>query len=189
MPVSHGPASHILAFAASIMFQLMTSKVYRKVGVCLKSYEPNSGTRALHCVGEQRESGFPLHWSQWHTQNKGLILCRGVRAGCQSWEKAMGEVVKRQIVFVFARLFHVTEDIMWVHHLILGDLTEWARTEGTWENDISLLEEQIQVLVWNMHFPKLLSFCPKTMLVLSGEMLTKFSCIGCDIPAVTLQCC
>jgi len=35
----------------------------------------------------------------------------------QSWEKAMGEVVKRQILFVFPRLFHVTEDIIWVHHL------------------------------------------------------------------------
>lgn len=30
----------------------------------------------------------------------------------------MGKVVKRQIFFVFPRFFHVTEDIIWVHHLI-----------------------------------------------------------------------
>lgn len=46
-------ASHIVAFATSIMFQIITSKLYMKLCVCLKTYESNAGTRTMFCVGEQ----------------------------------------------------------------------------------------------------------------------------------------
>lgn len=54
--------------------------------------------------------------------------------GCQNWEKYIGEVVKREILFVSTGLFHVVEDTIWLHGLTwatsLDDTGEWCTTDG-----------------------------------------------------------
>lgn len=73
---------------------------------------------------------------------------------------------------------------MWVYHLswvtLLND-PEQKAYGGT------MMEDLVKVLMRNLHFPKLLSFCPKMILVLSGEVLIKFRYRGCAISTVILQ--